>query len=239
MTRKLLIGLVGALALAAAPLAASATTYTLGIQGSGIDGGNGCTGTTGACPNGTNSNRRFDYAPPGGGFNAAGGDIEIDNVGLTLDLDIDVASFVFTDYNNVPTNGVDEIVFTNVNYAGTLNYTISGTGAVIVSAAQTITVSGFYEEKFGGGSVGGPTAFSVPATVASGTCGAPAVNGSATQCGFIFGPGGGYILSIGTTTPQNLRFKNVLNVVVPEPASIGLVVIGLGGLALAGRRRAA
>ncbi|MDJ0868302.1 MAG: PEP-CTERM sorting domain-containing protein [Myxococcota bacterium] len=222
---KLLSRLALLLGIAALPLGASATVFT--VTDGGLDGqaicelGFQCAGAT---PD-------FLYdppAPPPNAFDAASGTITL-NPDTTVDISLTITTATFLDVLG-PVNGVDEVVFTNVTYTATgLSSNATANGFDIPSQTGG-SVSGTYEQKLGGATVVAPTAFNSNARV-FGSC--VVVAGNAT-CGIEFGPGQTSLDINGGTK----RFLHVFNVVaVPEPTPLLLVALGVAGLALGGRRQ--
>jgi hypothetical protein len=234
MRRTVRIGLVLALAIGLAPVAAQANPIVFTLTDGGIDAGFGCT-TNAGCIGG--SPVSFQYAPPGAGFDAASGTITIDTVAETITVAISIASATFLDTAGA-VNGVDEIEFTTVSYSGTLTYTNFSGVFVVDGSTQTVTISGTQEQLLAGGNVVGPAGFVRTANVTAGQC--TIVNpGSTVTCGFDFGPGPtpGFNLGIGAISPVNRKFIHTFNVVgVPEPGTAGLLLLGFVGMALRQRR---
>jgi hypothetical protein len=222
-----------------APLAASASPVVYSITTNGLDGGYICTGTTAA---NCGTTKTFQYEPPVPyGLDPATGTITLDSSAGTVAFSIDVASATFLDTAGAD-NGVDEIEFTDLHYAGTLTgatFAPFGSDTLISWAAQnTPTVSGDYEQLLSGGNVNGPDAFSKTARMSAGQCVLTAAG--YLTCGFTLGPGGGpFALNVGADGDEETRrVVHTLNVVaVPEPGTAILLALGVAGIGVRRRTR--
>lgn len=218
-----------------APLAASASPIVYAITTDGLDGAHICSNATNCL-----TTKTFQYEPPvPNGLDPASGSITLDSAAGTVAFNISVASATFLAIGDVPDNGVDEIEFTTLNYAGTLTgvtFTPSGSDTIISWAPQTVTtVTGNYEQFLNGSNVNGSDPFSVSARHSAGNC---VLTGAGfLTCGFILGPGGPFQLGVGADGYSvNRRIVHTLNVVaVPEPGIAILVALGLAGIGV--RRR--
>ena len=165
----------------------------------------------------------FDGVPGGpitGTITHAGGIADLD-IALTLHSATLSGGF----------GAVTDIVFTNVSLTNTqtafepLPNTIQGMGS-------TGTVAGTYELfDGGGGSIGGPQAFSLNNALYSNlSCLIPNPSG---QCGFTIGGANNFVLDIdGTDHTFDLTF----GVIVPEPGTAALLALGLAGMAIRRQR---
>lgn len=207
-------------ALIATPAAhAGSTVYTLAAL-PGLDAGN-------ACPTGMIcSPAPFNF---GGSQNAVSGTLTIhDDINDTVDIALTVASASMVDdpLSSVPTGGVDEIAFTSTTYTVTgIPILISGNQIFGMGDASG-SVSGTYEQLFGGGTVGGPSGFGATADFGIFQC-------LGASCGFTVGHTKDFALSVGGTS---FDFVHTFNVVIPEPNTAALLALGLVGLASARRR---
>jgi hypothetical protein len=221
-------GMAGLLAMAllSLPLPSLASTITSG----GHTTGYGCTNGF-ACGNGSET---FAYdVPVSPGYGAVVGTVDFDDVNGLVDLDFDLASATYLDVAGAD-NGVDEIVFTNVNYSAT-GLAASHLGGGVYSVSGSVTVDGTYEQLLGGGGVVGATDFLLTANLSAGQC---TESGAVVACTFDFGPGGPFALDVGAA-PVSRRFIQGFNVVsAPEPGTLSLLGAGLLSLAIAKQRRA-
>jgi hypothetical protein len=218
-----LTGSLVALGLASLPVGARAVPVAYTIASGGVDNGFICTTTPGAC---TSSNTLYTYSGP---LDPAGGTITLDSTAGTVAYAISVAGPI--DF----ASGGNQVDFTSMTYSGTINsvgFAAQSGGTLITWNAQLPTgsaVSGTTAETPGaGGGAFGPLA----SRVSAGQCFLTSADD--LTCGFIFGPGGFTPVSI---FGVNRRVVHVLNVNAPEPGVVGLLLMGLAGIAVVGRRR--
>ncbi len=228
-------GLLAIGAMLIAPLAASASPVVYSITTNGLDGAH-------ICSSGTNctGTKTFQYEPPvPNGLDPASGTITLDSGAGTVAFNISVASATFLAIGDVADNGIDEIEFTTLNYTGTLTgvtFTPSGPDTIISWLPQNVTtVTGNYEQLLNGSNVNGADPFSVSANMPTGGC--TLTSAGHLTCGFTLGPGGPFVLPVGSDAyTVNRRIVQTLNVVaVPEPGTAILVALGVASIGL--RRR--
>jgi hypothetical protein len=236
-----LLSVLGLLALAPG----SAAAFT--VQGLVGTGGYACLSTTatGSCQSDRDFETLNQSGSASGSIDYSGGDFG------TLDINVTVGSILLDEQLTGPpaTGGFEDvarIVFSTVTYTMTgMNATNDGSGVIQGLGAASGTVSGSYETRDGsGGLLVGPTAFSsIPVKFSSVLCPADGQG----QCSFTVGffrdgsPAEPFRLSVQGVTPGNSAnhdFVHTFNLVVPEPASAGLLLIGLAGLAAGRSRRA-
>jgi hypothetical protein len=212
----------------ALPMHALASTITDGDLESGF-----------LCTNGPSCGVGSQTFSFGGPTAPATGSITADTIGLTLTFDFDVASSTFSAISGAD-NGVDEVVFTNVNYEATGAVSLSLLGGdvyTINGAGGSVTVTGTYEQFLGGASVAGPTGFTSNAKP-SGQCTVTG-GGSILNCDLSLGPGGPFQVGVGVA-PLNRRILKEFKVIsAPEPGTLALLGASLIAMAIAGRRRTA
>ncbi len=228
----MLVGLAAALGVASAPLGAHATSVTLSVTSGNLDLGLACTATT--C---TAAQQKFNLPAA----HPVTGTITLDDVADTIAFSFTVSSATFLDIAGAFL-GVDEIQFTGVpgvTYAGTLTGVTFTATTVSWGPQNVATVAGSYTQLLASSVVAGPTAFSLPGVRVNGVSNCPFSFSSATltNCGFPFA-GNAFQLSVGSPTGQTLWFRETMNLnAVPEPGALGLLAMGLAGLALHSRRR--
>lgn len=210
---------------------ASAATFTYSVLGNlGLDDGHACLSSTAAGLCGT-SGAVFEVD----GAYALSGTVVYDDVAATFDIDITLASGSF-DAVGGGHDGVDEVVFTSLNYVVDDMPVSFILGSTIFGAPTTGTVSGSYEQFSAGGSVVASTAFGPTAVEFTGfSCSNLDAIG---LCGFFAGANRDFDLDVGTTgSGDSFDFVHTLNfnTVIPEPGTGSLLALGLVALA---RRRA-
>jgi hypothetical protein len=205
--------------LAALWLAGSASALTVGVfpASAGLDQGFGYRN----CPSCATVYSLSAAAPVG-----AGSSITFTN-GL---VPIEIVSLSLVSVNPIFTSGPNSVTFSGMSYTASvpaLVFPIGG-GLLFVqqSGAATGTVTGSYTATLGGS---GP--INVTPAVHSLTCVVDAAGQGV--CGVTFGP---------TAFPVNdgaetLTFQHTFNVNIPEPGPLALMITGLVGLGILGRRR--
>jgi len=214
--------LIGLLLLA--PSAATALTLTIS--------GNGLTDTSAnfACDIGPcTSNKVLTLENPV----LATGTIDVNEGAGTADIDITLSTFTFVG----SVAGVDEVVFTNVNYLATVDVSIVGDEIQQVGASEG-SVAGNYEQLLLGGTVVADQAFATTPTFLNLDCLVP---GGTGQCGLRVGLGipsiPDFPLDVNGTVLEVVNTFNLI--VVPEPSTGALLATALTFLTVARRRRAA
>jgi hypothetical protein len=205
---------------------AATTTHYIVANGLGLDDGYACLSSAG--PGLCSASQTFDVASTFG----ITGSFTFDDGAGTIDVDITLATASMPGTHD----GVDEIVFTNVNYtvAGMSAFS-PGAGQLFGVSATAGSITGFYEQKSGGANVVGPDAIDPMSSIFSAfSCSGL---GGVGLCGLTVGAGSrDFNLDVGTTgSGDPSDFVHTFNFnVVPEPTTGAL--FGLGILALGIRR---
>ena len=228
MHRSFWVGWMAIVALAALPAQSRATAITDG----GVEAGFGCTNGF-QCGNGS---EKFVYDAPTP-FAPATGVVDLDTVGLLLNFSFTVETASFAAIGDVPYNGIDQIVFSNMTYTGT-NLGLTDLGSGVYKIGGSVSVTGNYTQLLDDNVVVGSQGLLETANVVSGQC---FTAGGPLVCHADLGPGGPFRLGIGLTpTPAtDLRFQHTFNAIAaPEPTTALLAGAGLIALAIARRRQA-
>lgn len=155
------------------------------------------------------------------------GTLNVDTVNLRLEFDITLASAIFNPVNGSD-NGITSLAFSQVRYQGSAD--LQATSSPTVWSIKG-GFSGDVDGTANPSGAGGPALIDVT-TAISGSC---TKGAGLTTCGIIFSPRG-FPVELNSSTRY---FSNTLNVnaAVPEPASLGLLGLGLGALAVIRSRR--
>jgi hypothetical protein len=133
-----------------------------------------------------------------------------------LALSTETVSISLTQLLSNYTNGISK----NWSYAATVQATVTSLGGGLLLLQQSGFATGSVPEAPASPDVNSLTCIVTAAGLGS--------------CGFTFGPNS-YDVAMGPT----FRFQETFNLVLPEPGTLALMVTGIAGLALAGRRRQA
>jgi hypothetical protein len=217
--RRLLIACAALVVAAGAP--ASAVTVAI-VGGAGLDAGFGCV-SGGAC------SPVFTID----GAYAATGTITFSSLAAgsqTVDISILVSA---TSSFSGSSAGASQVTFSNVSYsvtgAAVMVSSLFGQAQVSLDGFTTGSASGTADTD-----VTSPSPFDQPAELTSLTCLIDPSDHTGS-CGFSFGQQG-FTIDVNGTDHD---FQHTFNVLVPEPATLGLVALGLVGSLRLYTRRAA
>jgi hypothetical protein len=220
--------------------AASALTIPISSPGPlGLDQGYACPAGASPCTPTTNAAFSLDATADATGSLTITGALFDGNL-VTVDLTVTVLSSSF----GGSATGVDQVVFTSTTYTATgipvlvLDDFAGGFDLLAFGNETGSGVSGSVEQLLASVNVAGPSAFSVAGNLISFGCN---VDQSTLvgQCGFSFGLPPDFRLNLGTGGGSDYDFVHTFNVLVPEPATLGLLGLGLAALAARARRRRA
>lgn len=207
--------LAGILAAAFALALVAGSAHALPVSTASIGGGKGCLDA--AC-----ASQRLSWS-----LSAGSGSGTLGLSGTTLIFSISLPSSTFLPTTGPNDNGVTQLVFTNTTYAGTATLLNLGFGAYSITGG-TASISGTQTPT--GAGVAGP--FSALSSLLSGSCFDSGPLG--VTCGIIFSASNDFNFAV---NGQTRYFTHTLNVTaVPEPTTAMLVLAGLFGLGLTGRR---
>jgi hypothetical protein len=227
MLRRLLLGTTLAWCVAGP---ASAVTIALSVSSLGIDDADVCTSVSNCGSPVWQSNTLYGVT----------GTVTIDTTLNTLTLSL------FADNSAVSgaaINGVTVLTFDDTTYSGAISVTAGagplGSTVYTIAAGQNASISVATLTETGGAA----GSYARSAIRVTGSC---LVNLDSTgQCGFIFGPAGTpsdttgrFYVGSGDGFSLERYVRQTMNLgVVPEPGPLVLMLSGLVGLALAGRRK--
>jgi hypothetical protein len=210
-------------------VSAASQSAPLDVDDGGIDDAVGC--TTPDCI----ASETFGLEA----FAAVTGTVDIDSVGLTIDIDLDVAAVSLTEtVIGTEDNGVAEVEFTTTNYFATgvaisegvpNSYSIDFPSEALVEGDQTQ----WNDVNIAVNST--PALFTRTQASITGNC--FVVDPSNATCSFSFGTTG-FSLDVGDPTPAPRHFRHTMSLVlIPEPEGWTMLASGTVGLLFLARRR--